>query len=47
MVKNNLKNLEKKKQNLNFANFDLVKLTVASPEDIRYWSYGEARNHKL
>ena len=43
MVKNNLKNLEGKKQNLNFADFDLVKLTVASPDDIRYWSYGEVK----
>ncbi len=43
MVKNNLKNLEGKKQKLNFADFDLVKLTVASPDDIRCWSYGEVK----
>ena len=43
MVKNNLKNSKKKTQNLNFTDFDLVKLTVASPDDIRSWSYGEVK----
>ena len=39
----NLKNSKKKPQNLNFTDFDEVKLTVASPEDIRSWSYGEVK----
>lgn len=43
MVKNNLKNLKKNSQNLNFTDFDLVKLTVASPDDIKSWSYGEVK----
>ncbi|MFA6914064.1 MAG: DNA-directed RNA polymerase subunit beta', partial [Endomicrobiia bacterium] len=42
-IKNNLKNSKKKQQNLNFADFDAVKLTVASPDDIRSWSYGEVK----
>ena len=39
----NSKNVKKKPQNLNFTDFDAVKLTVASPEDIRSWSYGEVK----
>ncbi|MFA7074124.1 MAG: DNA-directed RNA polymerase subunit beta' [Endomicrobiaceae bacterium] len=39
----NLKNSKKKQHNLNFVDFDAVKLTVASPEDIRSWSYGEVK----
>ncbi len=28
---------------INFANFDTIKLSIASPEDIRNWSYGEVK----
>ena len=41
-MNNNIKK-NKKPQNLNFLNFDAVKLTVASPDDIRAWSYGEVK----
>ncbi len=39
----NKKNSKKKTQNLNFLDFDAVKLTVASPDDIKSWSYGEVK----
>jgi len=39
----NLKNSKKRPQKLNFSDFDAVKVTVASPEDIRSWSYGEVK----
>jgi DNA-directed RNA polymerase subunit beta' len=29
--------------NINFSNFDTIKLGIASPEDIRSWSYGEVK----
>ena len=28
---------------LNFSNFDAIKLTIASPDQIRAWSYGEVK----
>ncbi|MBN1824498.1 MAG: DNA-directed RNA polymerase subunit beta' [Endomicrobiales bacterium] len=34
---------KKNVQHLNFSGFDAVKLTVASPEQIRSWSYGEVK----
>jgi DNA-directed RNA polymerase subunit beta' len=42
----NLKNSKKRPQKLNFSDFDAVKVTVASPEDIRSWSYGEVKKPK-
>ncbi|MDD4166925.1 MAG: hypothetical protein PHN29_07885, partial [Endomicrobiaceae bacterium] len=39
----NKKNSKKKTQSLNFLDFDAVKLTVASPDDIKSWSYGEVK----
>ena len=39
----NSKNSKKKAQNLNFTDFDEVRLTVASPDDISSWSYGEVK----
>ncbi|MDD5021893.1 MAG: DNA-directed RNA polymerase subunit beta' [Endomicrobiaceae bacterium] len=39
----NKKISKRKTQNLNFLDFDAVKLTVASPDDIKSWSYGEVK----
>ncbi|MFC1566692.1 DNA-directed RNA polymerase subunit beta' [bacterium] len=30
-------------ENINFSNFDTIKLGIASPEQIRSWSYGEVK----
>ncbi|MDR3281616.1 MAG: DNA-directed RNA polymerase subunit beta' [Endomicrobium sp.] len=37
------KNNKKKSNNFNFVDFDVIKLSVASPEQIRSWSYGEVK----
>ena len=37
------KRKKKPAASLNFVDFDAIKLTVASPEDIKNWSYGEVR----
>ncbi|MDR0485887.1 MAG: DNA-directed RNA polymerase subunit beta', partial [Elusimicrobiota bacterium] len=42
MTKINFQN-QKKKSVLNFSNFDAIKVTVASPDQIREWSYGEVK----
>ncbi|MDR1018200.1 MAG: hypothetical protein LBM02_05815, partial [Lachnospiraceae bacterium] len=34
---------KRKVNELNFKNFDAIKMTVASPEQIRSWSYGEVK----
>ena len=36
-------------QNLGVQNFNSLKISIASPEDIRSWSFGEikTRNYKL
>ena len=45
MEKNITKNLDN--QNLvNENNFDSIKITLASPEKIKSWSYGEIKNQK-
>lgn len=43
MTKINFQTQKKKAGKLNFSNFDAVKLTVASPEQIREMSYGEVK----
>ncbi len=43
MTKINFQNQKKKAGTLNFSNFDAVKLTVASPDQIKLWSYGEVK----
>jgi DNA-directed RNA polymerase subunit beta' len=43
VAKTNFQNQKKKSNNFNFANFDAVKVTVASPEQIRNWSHGEVK----
>ncbi|MDR1087229.1 MAG: DNA-directed RNA polymerase subunit beta' [Endomicrobium sp.] len=43
MAKINFRNQKKQINNLNFTNFDAIKVTVASPEQIRAWSYGEVK----
>ncbi|MDR2644868.1 MAG: DNA-directed RNA polymerase subunit beta' [Endomicrobium sp.] len=43
MAKTNFQNQKKKSDSLNFANFDAVKVTVASPEQIKAWSFGEVK----
>ena len=43
MTKINFQNQKKKAGALNFSNFDAVKLTVASPDQIKLWSYGEVK----
>ncbi|MDR1940764.1 MAG: DNA-directed RNA polymerase subunit beta', partial [Endomicrobium sp.] len=43
MSKINFQSTKKKNGNLNFTNFDAVKVTVASPDQIRVWSYGEVK----
>ncbi|MDR0977655.1 MAG: DNA-directed RNA polymerase subunit beta' [Endomicrobium sp.] len=43
MVKTNFQNQDKKLDSLNFTHFDAVKVTVASPDQIRAWSYGEVK----
>ncbi|MDR1951889.1 MAG: DNA-directed RNA polymerase subunit beta' [Elusimicrobiota bacterium] len=43
MTKINFQTQKKKVNNLNFSNFNAVKVTVASPEQIREWSYGEVK----
>ena len=43
------KNLVKNFENQNIAkenNFDSIKITLASPEKIKSWSYGEIKNQK-
>ena len=43
------KNLTKNFENQNIAqenNFDSIKITLASPEKIKSWSYGEIKNLK-
>ena len=44
------KNLTKNFENQNISqenNFDSIKITLASPEKIKSWSYGEIKNQKL
>jgi len=43
MTKINFKNQSSKSGNLNFSNFDAVKVTVASPDQIKQWSHGEVK----
>jgi DNA-directed RNA polymerase subunit beta' len=43
MAKTNFQNQKKKLDNLDFLNFDAVRITVASPEQIKNWSYGEVK----
>jgi DNA-directed RNA polymerase subunit beta' len=43
MAKTNFQNQKKKSSSFNFMNFDAVRVTVASPEQIRAWSYGEVK----
>ncbi|MDR3253646.1 MAG: DNA-directed RNA polymerase subunit beta' [Endomicrobium sp.] len=43
MAKINFQNQKKQINSLNFTNFDAVKVTVASPEQIRAWSHGEVK----
>jgi len=39
----NFQTQNKKINNLNFAKFDAIRVTIASPEQIRMWSYGEVK----
>lgn len=32
---------------MQFTNFDQIKISVASPQVMREWSYGEVKNQKL
>ena len=41
--KNKVRIRKKIIDNINFTNFDTIKLGIASPEDIRSWSYGEVK----
>ena len=44
MLKSNKLNIKKKIiNNINFSHFDSIKLSIASPDDIRNWSYGEVK----
>lgn len=43
MTKINFQNQKKKAGNLNYSNFDAVKVTVASPDQIKAWSFGEVK----
>lgn len=43
MAKINFQTQNKKLSNLNFSEFDAVKVSIASPEQIRAWSHGEVR----
>jgi DNA-directed RNA polymerase subunit beta' len=43
MAKVNFQNQKKKSDSLNYANFDAVKVTVAGPEQIKAWSFGEVK----
>ncbi len=43
MSKINFQNQKKKTGGLNFSNFDAVKVTVASPDQIKSWSFGEVK----
>ncbi|MDR1695398.1 MAG: DNA-directed RNA polymerase subunit beta' [Endomicrobium sp.] len=43
MTKINFKESKKKTGAPNFSNFDAVKVTVASPDQIKAWSYGEVK----
>jgi DNA-directed RNA polymerase subunit beta' len=43
MAKTNFQNQKKKINSLNFTDFDAVKVTVASPDEIKAWSYGEVK----
>jgi DNA-directed RNA polymerase subunit beta' len=43
MTRLNFQTQRKKLNPLNFSNFDSVRVTVASPEQIREWSYGEVK----
>lgn len=43
MTKINFQNQKKKTGNLNYSNFDAVKVTVASPDQIKAWSFGEVK----
>jgi DNA-directed RNA polymerase subunit beta' len=43
MAKISFQNSKKKENSLNYTNFDSVKVTVASPDQIKTWSYGEVK----
>ena len=43
MTKINFQNQKKKSTSLNYASFDAVKVTVASPDQIKTWSFGEVK----
>jgi DNA-directed RNA polymerase subunit beta' len=43
MTKINFQTKKKKAGNLNFIDFDAVRVTVANPEQIQSWSYGEVK----
>ncbi|MDR0977682.1 MAG: DNA-directed RNA polymerase subunit beta' [Endomicrobium sp.] len=43
MIKSNFQNQKKKINSLNFANFNAIRVTVASPEQIQAWSRGEVK----
>jgi DNA-directed RNA polymerase subunit beta' len=43
MAKSNFQTQKKKAQEFNFSSFEAVKITVASPEQIKEWSYGEVK----
>ncbi|MDR2811631.1 MAG: DNA-directed RNA polymerase subunit beta', partial [Endomicrobium sp.] len=43
MTKTNFQNQKQKLDSLNFAKFTAVKVTIASPEQIRAWSFGEVK----
>jgi DNA-directed RNA polymerase subunit beta' len=43
MAKVNFQTQNKKLSNLDFSEFDAIKVSVASPEQIRAWSYGEVK----
>jgi DNA-directed RNA polymerase subunit beta' len=43
MLRTNFQNRKKKLNILNFSKFDAIKITVASPEQILSWSYGEIK----
>ncbi|MFH1715446.1 MAG: DNA-directed RNA polymerase subunit beta' [Elusimicrobiota bacterium] len=43
ITKSKLKIKRKIQENINYSSFDTIKLTIASPEQIRSWSYGEVK----
>jgi DNA-directed RNA polymerase subunit beta' len=43
MVKINFQIKKKKSNNINFIGFDAVRIAVASPDQIKEWSYGEVK----